>query len=72
MSFLAETGVTMTVTSATTIREGTRYQCGDVVIWYERKPGKGNRVALFVKAEELTLVTKVARGTDSRDNQAAD
>ena len=52
MSFLAETGVTMTVTSATTIREGTRYQCGDVVIWYERKPGKGNRVALFVKAEE--------------------
>ena len=72
MSFLAETGVTMTVTSATTIREGTRYPCGDVVSWHERKPGKGKRVALFVKAEELTLVTKVDRGTDARDNQAAD
>ena len=59
----------MNVISATTIREGTRYQCGDLVIWYTSKPREGRRVRFFVKSSELTLVHHIDRPAPSVDNE---
>lgn len=60
------------ITTATTIRAGVRYQLGDHVIWFDAKPGKGNRVALFVRSASMTLVRKVDRDGDLGDNDAED
>ena len=55
-------------TTATTIREGHRYQLGPYQIWYEAKPGQGNRVAFFVATQPMATVRHIDRDDDSGDN----
>ena len=56
-------------TTATTIKEGHRYELGDLVIWYPSKPREGRRVRFFVKSSELTLVHHIDRPAPSVDNE---
>ena len=56
-------------TTATTIKEGHKYQLGDLLIWYEQKPGEGRRVRLFVKSGTMPIVTHVDRPLSSGYNR---
>ena len=55
-------------TTATTIKEGHKYQLGDLLIWYEQKPGEGRRVRLFVKSGTMPIVKHVDRPPSSGYN----
>jgi hypothetical protein len=54
--------------TANTIKEGHRYRLGEYVIWFERKPGQGRRVTLFVKAAGPAVAEHVDQPSDSVEN----
>ena len=59
----------MTVTAATTIREGQRYRIGDYLVWYQSKPGEGRRVRLFIRGDEMVIVEHVDQKTGDGENE---
>jgi len=55
-------------TTAMTIKEGHRYQLGEFVIWYEKKPGEGRRLRLFVKSAKIEVGQHIDRPGPDNDN----